>query len=207
MARETFYPGETFTFIHKRKAYVATIERDDSMVEPWSEHDGHGEVSEWTKRAKLPGEMVLSESGQHKRFYDFAGACRTARAEGWGSLPGEMIVDRFAHHGARKFRAYVAGDKPELTAYGKDQSAAISALYDLYRDSMGKRAYAAAAAMSDFKRLRDWCNDEWQWIGIVVRPAGECTCCGRSESLWGIESDCGEYAKEIAADLAEQLRD
>lgn len=204
MARETFYPGETFDFKIGQTEYTATIHSDDSMGEPWKEHDGHGEVSDWTTRAKLPGEMVLSEDGRSKRFYDFAEACKTARRDGWGWLPGEMVVDRFAHSGKRKWRAFVAG-RLDLTVYAPDKNAAIAALYALHKSTMSPRAYAAGAAMRDFERLRDWCDDRWQWIGISVRKSTDCDCCGESQSLWGIESDCGEYALETAKELAEEL--
>lgn len=196
------YPGETFNFTIGRVEYVAEIHHDDSHGTPWEECDGHGDVSDWTTRDKRPGEFILSDDGRgRKRFYDFASSCRIARQDGWGSLPGELIVDRFAHSGARKFRA-TAGS---FTAYGKDPNAATSALYAAYRATMTARQYAAAVAMRHFENLRAWCNDEWCYIGIVVRRADDCTCCGASESLWGIESNCGEYALEVARELAEQL--
>lgn len=56
---------------------------------PWDEECGHGEVSDWTTRDKRPGEMILSSDRRMKRFYDFAGAVKTARAEGWNTAPFE----------------------------------------------------------------------------------------------------------------------
>lgn len=204
---KNWYPGETFTFKMGRVEYVATIERDEYMGAPWEEHDGHGVVSDWTSRDKRPGEMILSEDSRDcsKRFYDFAESCRIARRDGWGSLPGEMIIERNNRHGARKFRAYVKGGKPEMTAYGKDQNAAISALYALYRASMSPRQWAAQAAMRDFENLKAWCEDEWCWIGIIVSRADDPD--GESESLWGIESNCGDYASEVAKELAGEFGD
>lgn len=204
MIRETFYPGETFNFKKGRVSYVATIHADDSHSAPWKECDGHGPVSDWTTRGKRPGEMVLNQDGRSKRYYDFAGACRIARRDGCGSLPGEMVIERNNHHGPRKFRAYVNG-KPEMRAYGKDQNAAIGALYTIYRASMTARQWAAAAAMRDFEYLQSWCQDDWQYIGIEVRRADACQCCGESESLCGIESNSGDYVRDVATDLAEQL--
>ncbi len=63
----------------------------------------------------------------------------------------------------------------------------------------GERAHRAALA--DFNRLRDWCNDRWQWVGVVVRISD-----GPAESLWGVESD-GDYWRDIAAELANGLLD
>jgi len=82
------------TFEHAGLTFRAKIERDDDMGAPWDEHDGRGPVSDWTTRDKLPGELVLSEDrrGRSKRFYDFAEACRIARKEGWGFLPGPLVL-------------------------------------------------------------------------------------------------------------------
>jgi len=45
--------------------------------------------------------------------------------------------------------------------------------------------------MSDYEYLRDWCNDEWHYMGIVVFPltADGDELRSKSQSLWGIESD------------------
>jgi len=47
-----------------------------------------------------------------------------------------------------------------------------------------------AAVMSDYKFLRDWCNDDWHYMGIVAFPLTEegDELRSKSESLWGIES-------------------
>ena len=59
---------------------------------------------------------------------------------------------------------------------------------------------AAAAAMADFKRLRDWCNDEWTYVGVSVTVAREGVQLvdDFQHALWGIESDCPEYLTEVA---------
>lgn len=152
------------TIEHNGREYAVTIERDDCIGAPWDEHDGHGEVSEWTTRAKMPGEMVLCEDRGSRRFYDFAGACQIARRDGWDAKP------------------YNTGQET-------------------------KRQQAAKAAMADFERLRGWCNDEWSWVYVTV--TAKCDCCGdftgRSETLGGIESDCGDYLDDIVRELAEEI--
>lgn len=140
------------------------IEYDDSMGEPWKEHDGHGEVSEWTTRDKRPGERILhSDRGSH-RYYDFAGAVELARKDGWGCSHVTTMDELHAHNG-------------HATA----------------------REMAACAAQQDFDRLRAWCNDQWQWIGVIVAvydAGGEKVA---DDSLWGIESD-GDYWRTVAAE-------
>lgn len=58
---------------------------DSDHGAPWEEEDGHGPVSDWERRDKLPGELILNEDRGMKRFYDFAEACRIARRDSWGT--------------------------------------------------------------------------------------------------------------------------
>lgn len=57
---------------------------DEDADTPWENSDGHGSVSDWTVRRKRAGEITLATDGQHRRFYDFAGAIATAKRDGWG---------------------------------------------------------------------------------------------------------------------------
>lgn len=194
------YDGETIDFTHNGKVYTATTERDDHTGAPWEEHDGHGEVSEWTTRAKLPGELVLSGDGPSKRFYDFAGACRIARRDGWGYLPGKLEYKKLRNGW---WRAECKGfDK---AVHSRDVNAAIKGLYQAFRETVTAKQYAALAAMADFQTLRAWCNDEWFWCGVVVREKDACNCCGNTQSLWGVGSNAGAYLEDVARELAEEL--
>lgn len=56
---------------------------------PRDNEDGHGPVSDWTSRCKLPGEMVMANDRGLRRYYDFAAAVKQARAEGWNTAPYE----------------------------------------------------------------------------------------------------------------------
>lgn len=63
-----------------------------------------------------------------------------------------------------------------------------------------KRQIAALAAHKYFERLRDWCNDDWGYVGVVVTVSAK----GIelvTASLWGIESDACEYLVEVANEL------
>ena len=125
---------------------VATTERDDDAGAPW-ERDGHGDVSDWIRRTKRPGELVLNRDRDRARYYDFAGAVKIAKRDGWG--PGT----------------------PEQ------------------------------AARADFERLRDWCADRWEYVGVIVTASKEGIKLSR-QSLWGIESDSGDYLKQVAREMA-----
>ncbi len=200
------YDGETIDFDHNGNSYTATIESDDHAGAPWEEHDGHGGVSDWTTRDKLPGELVLSEYGPSKRFYDFAGACRIARRDGWGYLPEPVRVERRAGGGftGAALPTYRSG---EFSTVSDCPNLAYSELHRMHKDSMTPRQYAAGAALRDFEHLKAWCDGEWFWCGVVVRRKDDCERCGQSESLWGVESNAGAYLEDVARELAEQLED
>lgn len=60
---------------------------DIDQGEPWKEHDGHGPVTDWERREKQPGELILNAGRGANRFYDYAEACRIARRDGWDTPP------------------------------------------------------------------------------------------------------------------------
>lgn len=71
--------------------YSVVVKLDfDDCGPPWENSDGHGPVSDWTTRAKRPGERVLCDDRSHKRFYDFAAAVEQAKRENWGAPPYEI---------------------------------------------------------------------------------------------------------------------
>jgi hypothetical protein len=65
------------------------------------------------------------------------------------------------------------------------------------------RQRTVCAVHRDFEFCRRWLADEWQWIGVVVRLADPHRDVG--ESVWGIESDAGEYLTETAYELADEI--
>ena len=135
--------------------FRVTVEQDSDHGEPWNEEDGHGVISEWTQRAKKPGEMILCSDRDQHRFYDISATMRIAVRDEWG---------------------------PQIP-YRTPQQA------------------AAAAVQADYQRMRAWCNDDWRYVGVIVKALDGS---GRRESLWGIESD-SDYWKEVARELAEQI--
>ncbi len=91
------------------RTYTVKIEHDCDMGEPWKEHDGHGIVSEWTTRDKRPGELVLVSDRRSKRFYDFAGTLRLARADGWG-LADDTLAQLTARLGRTPTRKEITAE-------------------------------------------------------------------------------------------------
>ena len=65
----------------------ASLKPDRGRGAPWVEEDGHGPVSDWTPRAKAPGELVLQAVRGSYRYYDYDEACRIALRDGWDAAP------------------------------------------------------------------------------------------------------------------------
>lgn len=206
----TEWGSEMDTLEHNGRIYAVEILPDEHHGAPWEEEDGHGPVSGWTRRDKAPGEMVLCKDRGMRRLYDFAEACRIARRDGWGFLPFRLTYgadDPTAFQRTSKASGGWAKAGP-FEAYDPDNfNAAISKVYAAHRATMTARQYAAAAAMSDFERLRRYCEGDWHYVGVNVTAV--CDCCnsptGESASLWGIESDAGDYLDKVARELAEEL--
>jgi hypothetical protein len=146
----------------KELTFSVKFEHDQDAGAPWENSDCHGPVTDWERRDKRPGELVLNSGRSGKRFYDFAEACRIARRDGWDAAP--------------------------------------------YNDgSETKRQQAAKAALADFEYLRQWCTDQWKYVGVIVTlldDEGEET--EVSESLWCVETR-DDYHHEEARLLAGEL--
>ena len=79
----TLPDGFTLTF---------TSEYDTGHGAPWDEECGHGPVTDWVRREKRAGELLLCSDGILKRFYDFAGAMAIAKRDGWGLSPDALAA-------------------------------------------------------------------------------------------------------------------
>lgn len=146
--------------------FAARIEHDDMHGAPWEECDGHGPVTDWERRGKLPGELVLCDDNPSglrgntaRRFYDFQDACRIALRDGWNAAP-----------------------------------------YAIEGETARQRA--ARAARADYEYLRAWCNDDWSYCGVIVTASRNGVELA-SASLWGIESNAGDYLRDVANELLE----
>jgi hypothetical protein len=77
----------TDTIEHNGHTMLVQWFYDQHTGAPWEECDGHGPVSEWTSRAKRPGEWVLSSDGRKHRYYDAQKATQEAKRDGWNTKP------------------------------------------------------------------------------------------------------------------------
>lgn len=206
-----YYDGDTFE--REGSTFAVQHPYDDSGEAPWEREDGHGPVSDWHNAenysghiSKAPGERILCRDRSQVRTYDFAEACRIARRDGWGFLPGDLetFQDESGQWHARVAARY---GKPALfECVASDINEAIRRTYAAHRATHTAKSYAAGAAEQDFDRLRAWCNDEWQYLGVVVElldDNGNGT--GETASVWGIESDSYDYLAETAHELADEI--
>lgn len=74
----------------------------------------------------------------------------------------------------------------------------------------------AEAVQRDFDHIRDWCNDQWHYIGVTVTlmvedDDGELVEYSGPlksqfmDALWGIEDSEHKYVEEVAHELAESI--
>jgi hypothetical protein len=95
-------PGDACVIEFDGFTICARIETDPDGGKPWEREDGHGEVSGWRSlESKRPGELVMICDGRSCRFYDYAAACRTARADGWGVAGGQREGETARQYAAR----------------------------------------------------------------------------------------------------------
>jgi hypothetical protein len=78
---------DSFDFTYDGQTFHAEIHFDDYADAPWENSDGHGIVSDWTTRAKRPGEWVLNKDRNSFRYYDAKATLAFAIRDGWG-CPG-----------------------------------------------------------------------------------------------------------------------
>lgn len=208
------YAGESISCEVDGFTCTATLHADDDTTPPWERHDGHGTVSPWINASmrhgyarKSPGELVLCSDHGRARLYDFAGACKIARRDGWGAPFHSQTIERGAN-GLRRLRCdWFVGR--ELHVHFSDwtdelDSSDYAAAHDAMRATYpSARAYAAAAARADYDRLCKWCDDQWQYVGVAVTVEREdVQLTGPYDhALWGIESDAGDYLAEVACEL------
>ena len=78
---------------------------------------------------------------------------------------------------------------------------------DSHQPGETRRQYAARAVQADFDFLRGWCCDHWHYVGVCVARLdddGEECEDPYVYALWGIESNAGDYLREVAAENAHQ---
>lgn len=125
----TMYADGSKETIDLPGGYTASIALivDSDMRAPWLEHDGHGPVREDLKENKKPGERVLGPTGTRDIWYlyDFAGAVRIARRDGWDAPP-------YGGKAGEKASRAAEADYKNLTGWCNDEWHWIGVSVSLY---------------------------------------------------------------------------
>lgn len=166
------------TFEHRGRTFSAETPYDDSHGAPWEECDGHGPVSEWKRAEKW--------------------------SYGANKAPGEWVL----HADRGSIRTYDAAEAQRIAL--RDGWGLAPADEAALAQRLGRvptrRQIAAEAVRRDFEYLRRWCADQWHYVGVVVTLLdADDDATDETESLWGIESDSGDYLEETARELADQI--
>lgn len=117
------YPRDYETFDHKGHTFRVAIEHDPDIGAPWKEQDGHGVVSDWTSRAKRPGELILARDRTRYRYYDLSASTARAKRDGWGPhqpRPDEtrgQAIARAVQEDFEYLRAWCADDWQYVSVY------------------------------------------------------------------------------------------
>lgn len=166
---------ETFKFTHGGREFIASLYADDTRETPWEHSEGHGPVRYDTARSKHEGERVMGD------------------------------VDRGGCAWLYDVQAAIALAHKDGWGVGDDE---IAALTKKHGRAPTRGEIVARAVEKDFDFLRGWCNDDWHYCGVAVqaldadgKPMGD----EFEHALWGIESNAGDYLKEVAAELAGQV--
>lgn len=223
---------DSFEFEHKGRKFLARVYADDQGA-PWDNECGHGRVSDWERRNKRPGEWVLINDGSHKRFYDAQEAMAIAKRDGWGPAFYRVDIQKGANGLVKAHGRHFKGRELETfeSEWCDDINAAHAQIRAAFKASMTRGEYAALAVKQDFERLRAWCNNDWQYVGISVvlmpdysaaiealRESGHEDAADALEdlqddapdenyanALWGIESDSPDYHADVARELADDI--
>lgn len=203
------YNGETFEL--EGYSFKAQFERDDDIREPWNNHDGHGVVSDWTRRDKRPGEVLLVSDRASCRYYDVAASNQIAKNDGWGLSEEDQaeLINRLSRKRVRRVKRaqyqVVNGlrvprfDWETVETPGRDPSKRLTS-----------GEIRAEAVRRDFEFLRQWCNDQWEytWVKVTLlrtNDEGELVEDERfSDSVGGVES-YKDHHVEVAFECAKSL--
>lgn len=160
------------TMEHKGHTFRVAFEFDQDNGPPWENDCGRGIVSDW-RRASYTG--------------------RPAKA------PGERVLctDRYS---ARFFDFAGTVAKARRDGWGLSASD-LASLRDRLKREPTKGQIAHECVEREFEFLRQWCEDQWQYVGVIVTlldSAGEET--PYTDSLWGVET-FADYHQEVAREL------
>lgn len=159
------------------RMYRIAIEYDSDMGAPWEEYDGHGIVSKWTTRDKRAGECLLK------------------------------IGQSYGMSGNRRFYDYAGTiKKAHAESWGLSDTNRATLAARLKRKPTAREIISEAARL-DFEYLKSWCDDKWNWCGVIVTDVtdDESAPMDYYHAVWGFSSEDDEGQEECAHELVRQI--
>ena len=165
--------SDTTTLQHRGLTFLVRTEPDLDAGPPWENCDGHGRVTGWE-----PLDAGLDPA----RYRLLSEDRHAARYYDFTESLRIALRDKWGVSDEEYAKL-----KAERTDGGEPTPEQIT-----YR-----------AVVRDYEYLRAWCQDEWEYIGVIVELRGA-EGLTPSQSLWGIESNDTAYIQEVAQQLADQ---
>jgi len=173
----SYYDGDTFERGGRR--FKVEHPYDDSGRVPWEDDDGAGIVTDWRHTYDTDDELEKD---------------------------GEYRVLCHDHSSVRLYDWEATIKKATKDGWGLTDEDKAKLKHRLGVKRLTRKRVIEEAVERDYIRMREWCNEQWSYVGVVVtlvddddEKLGECN------SLWSIESDCGDYLREVAHDLADEI--
>lgn len=130
----------------------------------------------------------------------------------WEEHDGHGVVSNWENRDKKPGEVVIASDRGSKRFYDVAATTRIAkrdgwGVSGADTSNMTRAQIAALAVQRDMERMRGWCNDVWHWCGVSVFPltADGDELRSKTESLWGIESDAGEYFEEVISELIAQI--
>jgi hypothetical protein len=119
----------------------------------------------------------------------------------WRALDSKRAGERVLHRDRDSARFYDVREAQRIALrdqWGIDPKEA---------EGLTARQIAARAVEKDFDYLRAWCADEWFYVFVFVTLLDESGAVTkyRSAGIAGIESNAGDYLREVAIEEAREL--
>lgn len=177
------------TIKHAGFSFSWEAEHDADMRAPWEEHDGHGPVRGTAKESftsryrpgdKKPGERVLWGERGEFLLYDWQGAMKLARADGWG-MPADDRAEFIAKHGREPTR-------------GEQCAAAVQSDFDFLRRYCDGQEYWQSLCVTLLDVEGEPVEQFREYLGGIL---------GADDAY--LESEAVSLADHIAAQVKQQL--
>jgi hypothetical protein len=179
------------TFEVESRSFRLEIKDDCDCGFPWDNMTTLAEVTEWTRRAKAPGESIVCQDRQSFRYYDFQAACAELRKQGvarkQAAESARVEYDYFRRWCADQWH-YVGVVVTLLDEKGEETDHTES-LWEIESDSYDYIEETARELAGQILASDNAAHEEPDFCGLLGIPTVEtCRCAVRAMGLWSWQS-------------------